>query len=84
MTARMARSFVAGHKAFLSMLHVEVSQNNPIALCFIEILRQAARGTHRTPSASSQSPLYVVEGGINSATEGKPHLMAGIQGPVAI
>ena len=61
---------LSGHKAFLAMLHVEVTQNNPTVLTFIELLSQGAHRRAAVQKASNTS-LHVVEGGKVTAIHGR-------------
>ena len=53
------------------MLHVEVTQNNPIVLSFIELLSQDALKRRVSSNTSSQIPLHVAEVNEMTTIEGK-------------
>ena len=61
---------LAGHKAFLGMLYVEVTQNNPIVLTFIELLVRGATNRKGASKTSSQLPLDGVEEGEMTTIQG--------------
>ena len=62
---------LSGHKAFIAMLHVEVTQNNPIVLSFIDLLSQGALKRRAAAEISPETPLYMVEGGNMTTIEGR-------------
>ena len=60
-----------GHKAFLAVIYVESTQNNPIALAFIEILSRGLGEQHIAWMNSLQSPLHAAEEGESVVKESK-------------
>ena len=53
------------------MLHVEVTQNNPIVLSFIELLSRGATNRHEVSHSLSKTALHEAEVGELTTMEGR-------------